>query len=270
MFEVDNQIATDQNVDDASLENEDVDLFTDEEGEDADYEDDGEDEDDSEIETDDAEAQEDAKVRSIFSKEQQAEVNKIVQTRLERQKASVVTEMTQAAGIEVSYEELPGASRLWGLLKANPELSSAIQQVIDQHLTTGQAKAPTDKAPKYSSKEVELARKEAIVDLKMSDRVFSKNSDKILDWAAKEGFDVTDAKSLKMAYMAWKGAHDQLIKATEKVTDKQRKDQKAAMRKKASMQGSKTTKSGKSAIDYAKASPRDILAAEGLNLFTDD
>lgn len=268
MFEVDSPVGENQNVDDASIDEDDVSLLLDEEEEDE-FEEDASDEDlDDEDDELDDEAQADAKANSIFSKEQQTEVNKIVQTRLERQKNALVNELAQASGTEIAYDELPRASRLWGLLKTNPELSQAIDQVIDQHLAQGLAKTPDQALKSTTSKEVELARKEAIVDLKMVDRAFSKNADKILDWASKEGFDVNDAKTLKLAYMAWKGSHEQLIKNTEKVTDKQRKDQKTAMRKKANVQGSKTTKGQK--LDYSKANARDILASEGLSLFTDD
>lgn len=236
-----------------------------------DEEDDVEDEDidtEEEIEEDVEENSVDDNDTSVkFDKTQQKALNRIVQQRLERQEGKLLKEFSDVAGTDLNIEEVGSASRLWGLLKTNPDLSRAIDQVIDQHLRSGKAVVPETK--QTSTKEVELEVKEAILDLKLADKNFNKNSDKILRWAEDQGFDVVSKKSLQLAYMAWKGSQAKVVQATQKIQEQKKQATKKAVRQKAAVQGGKSSKS-KGKVDYARLSDSDVLASEGLSLFTED
>jgi hypothetical protein len=242
-----------------------------EEDEVVDEEDDVEEEDidtEEEIEEDVEENSVDDNDTSVkFDKTQQKALNRIVQQRLERQEGKLLKEFSDVAGTDLNIEEVGSASRLWGLLKTNPDLSRAIDQVIDQHLRSGKAVVP--EAKQISTKEVELEVKEAILDLKLADKNFNKNSDKILRWAEDQGFDVVSKKSLQLAYMAWKGSQAKVVQATQKIQEQKKQATKKAVRQKAAVQGGKSSKS-KGKVDYARLSDSDVLASEGLSLFVDD
>lgn len=200
-----------------------------------------------------------------FTKEQQALVDKLVQSRLERAEKQFIQRFIGAAGVDVDRHELPQAAGLWGFLKVNPQLSDDVQKMIDAYIAKGNYVEPKTSAS--ASREGALGRREAILDLKASDVYFAKHSKEILEWAEDEDFDIVDAKTLKRAYLAYKGARGALDRADREHRRKQqagtsRKDGKVAM----------SSKSGapKKATNYAKMSDADILAASGLKLFTDD
>lgn len=251
--------------DDIPLDDEDVE---DEDDVEDDIEDGDEDTDETD-ETDDENVDVDDTTESEikFDAKQQKELNRIIKSRLERHESKLIKSLQDVAGTNLDMNEVSSASRLWGLLKENPELSKAIDQVIDQHLTTGKAKIPTEKT--VSTKEIELDKKEAILDLKISDKLFSKNSDKILNWAEEQGFEVTNKKSLQLAYLAWKGSQGKVIQATQKLNEQKKQATKKAVRQKAAVQSGKSSKS-KGKLDYARLSDSDVLASEGLSLFTED
>lgn len=205
--------------------------------------------------------------RPRFDSNQQKEVDRILKTRLERQEASMLRNFKEVAGVDIEKEELTSATRLWGLLKTNPELSGEIDKVIDQHLREGKAKPPSHR--EVSSREAELDFKEAVLDMKSEDKLFSKHSDKILDWAENEGFEVHNAKTLKLAYMAWKGSQGSILEATKKLNEEKKKSERRQIQKKATVQSSKPGKQ-KAKLDFSKMSDADIIANEGLSLFTDD
>ena len=239
-------------------------------------EDDVVDEDDVEDEDiDTEEEQEDGVEESVddndtsvkFDKTQQKALNRIVQQRLERHESKLLKEFSDVAGAELSIEEVGSASRLWGLLKVNPDLSRVIDQVIDRHLQAGKAVVPENR--QTSTKEAELEIKEAILDLKLADKNFNKNSDKIVKWAEDQGFEVFNKKSLELAYMAWKGSQAKVVQATQKLQEQKKQATKKAVRQKAAVQSGKSAKS-KGKVDYSKLSDKDVLASEGLNLFVDD
>lgn len=245
----------DQDVDDEAVEEDEVEEDTDESEESDEPE-----EPDDDVEIDDEDTEDD----KLFDDKQQKEVDRIIKNRLERQEAKLLKDLKEQAGTDISSEDLSGAARLWGLLKENKGLSKALDDMIDQHIREGNVRIPTEKS--VSAKEVELQRKEAILDLKSSDKTFNKNSDKILNWAESQGFDITDQKSLNIAYMAWKGSNSDVIQATKKLNEKRRQSTKNQVRKKASVQSSKSgTK--KKPLNYRKMSDADILSAEGLELF---
>lgn len=232
-------------------------------------------EDDVEDEDIDTEEEEEVEENSVddndtsvkFDKTQQKALNRIVQQRLDRQEGKLLKEFSDVAGTDLNIEEVGSASRLWGLLKTNPDLSRAIDQVIDQHLRSGKAVVP--EAKQISTKETELEVKEAVLDLKLADKNFNKNSDKILRWAEDQGFDVVSKKSLQLAYMAWKGSQAKVVQATQKIQEQKKQATKKAIRQKAAVQGGKSSKS-KGKVDYARLSDNDVLASEGLSLFVDD
>ena len=206
----------------------------------------------------------------VFDKKQQAEVNSIIKTRLERQEAKLVKDLSKAAGVEIVREELAPATRLWGLLKANPELSRDIDVLIAASLAEGKSTAPDAASNSADAITQRLELKEAILDLKASDTLFQKNADKILTWAENEGYEVNSAKTLKLAVLAWKGSQGKVAEVIQKSTAQRKQTSKQLMQKRATVQSTKAGQvhSGKS--DYGKMTDADLLASEGLSLFTPD
>ena len=231
-----------------------------------------------EAEPDEEEAEEpedsEASNKRLFDEKQQAEVNKIVKARLERHEAKLVNDLvsnlTQTAGIEITYDELPAASKLWGLLKSNPDLSAQIENIIQHSIQTGRVKQPELESNSLSAKEQQVAFKEAVLDLRMSDTTFNKNADKIIAWAEHEGYTVNDSKSLKMAYLAWKGSQGAVAQAVQKATAKKKQETKQAMKQQATVQSTKNGNARSKAPSYTKMSDAAVLANEGLSLFTED
>jgi len=207
---------------------------------------------------------------TVFNKKQQDEINKLVRTRLERQEAKIVKDLAKAAGVDIAYDEITSAARLWGLLKLNPELSTDIDKAINIALSSGKAKMPVDVSTTTDAITQRLELKEAILDLRASDRTFGKNANKIIAWAENEGFNVNNAQALKMAFLAWKGAQGKVEEAVQKAQEKRKQDNKKALQKQANVQSTKTTKPLGGTVDYSKMSDVSVLAAEGLSLFTDD
>lgn len=227
-------------------------------------------EDESEDDKDDAppkKSSKDKNNKGVFTKEQQKIVDDIVQSRLERMEKQYMQQVREAAGVEVSRQEVLDALNLWGFLKLNPRLSKDLQSRIDAFIESGNYVA--QKRSGRNSKEDELNKREAVLDLKASDPFFAKHSKKILEWAEDEGFEIYDAKSLKRAYLAYKGSQGVLDKADEEY-HKQRQKSKTDARKRAKVATSKKGGSPKKVQDFKNMSDADILAASGLKLFTDN
>ncbi len=254
--------------DDTSTDDDDV---SDEPSDEKDGDESDEDDKDGDDDTDDDEPQDDDDVDLSdvkFDKKQQAKVNEIVQNRLTRAEQKWEKMIQEAAGTELDMEnggEVLSAVRLWGLLKTNPELSRAIDTTIQHYLSNGMAKQPEFK--QATTKEQELELKEAIIDMKLADSTFAKNHTKIMEWAEDQGFVITDKKSLEMAYLAWKGSNARKEAANAQLRE-QRKSQKKGEKKKAVLESGR--KRSKKPVDYRKMTDRDILAYEGLKLFTED
>lgn len=206
----------------------------------------------------------------VFDKKQQAEVNSIVKTRLDRQEAKLVKDLSKFAGVEITHQEIAPATRLWGLLKANPQLSQEVDAFIASAISEGKATAPDADVNSEKAINQRLELKEAILDLKASDPLFGKNADKILAWAENEGYEVTNAKALKLAVLAWKGSQGKVAEVIQKSTAQRKQATKQQMQKRATVQSTKAgqTRSGKT--DYSKMSDEAVIASEGLALFTDD
>lgn len=262
---------------DEDVENDEEALFESDEDEEEPEEDDVEEEDD-ETEDDETEDEEESKddsedkehQKQLFDKKQQEEVNRIIKSRLERQEAKLTKDLTEAAGVEITREEIVSASRLWGLLKANPDLSGEIDAVILKSLSAGKAKAPDAVDTSVSAVEQRLELKEAILDLKAEDKVFNKNADKIMSWAKNEGYEITNSKALRLAYLAWKGSQGKVEELVQKTTAQRKQTVKQSMQKKASVQSTKSGKPSTGVPNYNKMSDATILATEGLSLFTED
>lgn len=270
----DTSVVYDNDVDEGGGDGEDVieDSFEDVEDVEDVVEDveDEEGEDESEDDKDDAppkKSSKDKNDKSVFTKEQQKIVDEIVQSRLDRMEKQYMKQVREAAGVEVSRQEVLDALNLWGFLKLNPRLSKDLQSRIDAFIESGDYVA--QKRSGRNSKEDELNKREAVLDLKASDSFFAKHSKKILEWAEDEGFEIYDAKSLRRAYLAYKGSQGVLDKADEEY-HKQRQKSKADARKRAKVATSKKGGSPKKAQDFKNMSDADILAASGLKLFTDD
>lgn len=266
----DTSVVYDDDVDEGGGDVEDVIEDDSEDVEDVEDVEDEEGEDESEDDKDDAppkKSSKDKDDKSVFTKEQQKIVDDIVQSRLDRMEKQYIQQAREAAGVEVSRQEVFDALNLWGFLKLNPRLSKDVQSQIDAFIESG--KYVAQERSRRNSKEDELNKREAVLDLKASDSFFAKHSKKILEWAEDEGFEIYDAKSLKRAYLAYKGSQGVLDKADEEY-HKQRQKSKTDARKRAKVATSKKGGSPKKAQDFKKMSDADILAASGLKLFTDN
>jgi len=255
----------DTSGDDETLEDED--LGDEEDDFDADEAEDGvegDDTDDVEETAEEAETREPVK----FSDKQQKMVDKIVQTRLDRKDAQFVKQMSEVAGIQLEATEISQSAKLWGLLKSNPGLSEAIDLVIQAQLKHGKAKEPSTYNAD-TTRESALDLKEAVLDMKLADPTFRKHSDKIIEWATDQGYEVNNAKALKLAVMAWKGSQAPIISKAKSVSEQKRKDAKQVTQKRAGVQSGSTSKA-RTQTDMRKLSDKDILSRGGLKLFTDD
>lgn len=263
----------DDNIDDEDVDDDDVnDSKKEANGDDTDDDDTkNKDEDDDDGGDDDGDVSDEVHT-PLFNEQQQAKINEIVQNRLERQERSIINRITSASGVDMEgMAEIERAAKLWGLLKENPELSAYVDQAINQAIQQGKARIPQPKQTSQTdTKLAELSKKEAILDLKASDKVFARYSNEILSWAEQEGFEITDERTLKLVYNAWRGANAQrLQKSKEKVSAK-KKAEKQTKKQKAQVQKGKSKRSSAKPVDYRKKSDRDILAEEGLSLFVDD
>lgn len=270
-------MGADKDVNGALIEEEED--VIDEEEEEEDVEDEDLEEEDSEDEEEDEEDVEDedlSKAKSKdpsevkFSAKQQAFIDNLIQTRLTRASAQYDQQLQEAAGVGVDRTEILSAANLWGFLKLNPKLSNDVQGLINAFIATGNF-VPQKKG-QDNAKENALNKREAILDLKASDAYFASKSKAILEWAEDEGFDIHDAKSLKRAYLAYKGANGTLDRADAEYRKKRVEAKKQGRKGTAMVKGSGAPRKGggKKPTDYKKMSDTDILASEGIKLFTED
>lgn len=216
-------------------------------------------------EEDDEDEAEDSSERRLT----QEEVNRLVEERLARDRRQREREFRNAAGYRISNEDVREAVRLWGFLYHNPQLSQEVQRMIDQAVSSGKARTlgpSTDDL--YDEMQKELDLREARLELRMSDKVFRKNEQAILEWAGKNGFPVDDARTLKLAYLAWRGENSRKLEADAELRGQRKARTRAKMAKKANLQGANSRR--RKPVDYSKMSDEEILASEGLSLFTDD
>lgn len=177
---------------------------------------------------------------------------------------------SQSDGVQLERQELPKAVRLWNILKHNPDVSRLVDEVLNKAGEEGKLKHLSQVRPdaKISRMEADFDLREAELELKYSDPVYKKYSEKIKDWAEEEGLDVTNPKSLRLAVKAWKADNAALLLA-EKTKSKPKTTVTDPKRKSAALVGGKSPVKG-TIVDYRKASDSDILKSMGLSLFTDE
>lgn len=197
----------------------------------------------------------------------QEEFDRALQARLAREKRKMERELIQHAGTELTSTEVPEAVRLWGFLKQHPELSKRVSEVINGSPQARQQPQPQGNYFKQQLQEIEL--KEAVMDLKAEDAIFRKHEREIEDWVDEQGIQVTDAKSLKVAYLAWKGQNYRKDAADTELAVQRKMQDNLRKKKNASVLPAKAQKATAS-LDYSKLSPQDILKAEGLSLFKEE
>ena len=238
-----------------------------EEGDEGEYEDDDAVEGDDEGELgDNPEDDAPKQKQSKFTAEQQKVIDKIVQSRLDRKDAQFVKQISAVAGTNLEMHEVTHSAKLWGLLKANPQLSEAVDALISAQLNSGRARELVN-ADLERQQTMEV--KEAVLDLKLADRTFRKYADNIIEWADEQGYPVNSEKTLRLAYMAWKGSKEGVLATAKQQSEQRRKASKDAVRQRAGAQSGNSPKSyGRT--DFTKMSDKDVLSRSGMKLFTDE
>lgn len=251
-------------------ETQDDDLGDEDEGDDSLEDDEDEDEQGSEVDPNnpDAAAQKQGKQKEqtevkVYTEEQ---VNATVKGRLARAERTFQKDLSVQAGTQLESHEPVEAVKLWGFMKLNPEVSRAVQNVVDNFIATGKAVMPQKAAPATDA----LSLREAVIDLKEQDTFFAKNSKAILEWADDNGYDISDEKTLNLAYLAWKGANAPQQVAKAKLEAQQKATQKQKAKQGAALEGGRAPRKSGTKINYGKATPQQILQHEGLSLFTED
>lgn len=204
-----------------------------------------------------------------FNEKQQEQINNIVRARLERAEAKIFRDISNAAGGGLSRNEVFEAAQLWGFLKANPHLSQLVEQTMQQYVAQNQYVQPQIKSDEPTKEEI-LAVKEHIVTMRASDRTFNDNFNDILKFADDKGIIIRDRETLTLAYLAWKGEKGSLARANEQLREQRKNAQKTQEKKRAKLESGKSKTGNTSRVDYRRMSDRDILASEGLSLFTEE
>lgn len=240
---------------------------------------------DDSTDTTSEETEEESKSRKLSEKELEEKVfnekNQQWQTRLHRAKRAAERELLEEAsslseGVRIEKSEIPKASRLWNFLKVNPELSTKIQSLIEEETKAGSAKPLNSQKDnpfsngQSSDYEERLNLKEAKIDLKLSDPIYKKYENKILEWAEDNEIDIRNPKQLQLAYKAWKGENSSLLLANAEARGQKKaleqKDEKAGVK----LAGKSVSSVTAPKIDYRKASAKQVLEHEGLKLFHED
>lgn len=176
---------------------------------------------------------------------------------------------SESDGVQLERRELPKAVRLWNVLKHNPDVSRAVDELLRKSGEEGKLKPLTAVRPdaRINRLESEFDLREAELELKYSDPVYRKYSEEIKDWAEAEGLDITNPKTLRLAVKAWKSDNQgKLLANKPKPKAAPAADPK---RKAAALVGGKSPVKA-TPIDYRKASDADILKSMGISLFTEE
>lgn len=193
---------------------------------------------------------------------------KLVEKRLQRDRAVREQEFSQAAGIRMTHEDAKKASALWGFLLANPEINEALGKMVEQGRAQGGLREVPQASP-VDERQKALDLKEAVLDLRLKDSIFRDNERDILEWAEINDYEIDDPRTLRLAVLAWKGENIALVTAKTSA-DKAVKEAAAQKAKDdAQLLPGRGTRSQKP-VDYKNASAKDILKAENLSLFTND
>lgn len=209
------------------------------------------------------------------------EKNQQWQTRISRAKRAAEREFLDLAssmsdGVKIEKGEIPKASRLWNFLKVNPELSTKVQQLIDEESRTGSVKTLNShkdspfSANQSSEYEERLNLREAKIDLKLSDPVYKKYENKILEWAEDNEIDIRNVKQLQLAYKAWKGENSSLLLANAEARGQKKALEQKSEKASVKLAGKSVSSVTAPKIDYRKASAKQVLEHEGLKLFHED
>ena len=117
--------------------------------------------------------------------------------------------------------------------------------------------------------DAKIELKETQLDLRYSDPVFKKYEKQVMEYAEDEGLDVNNAKTLKLAYRAWKGENSRLLLAEAEQKGQKKATKDAQVKKSAALAGGRTPVKA-NPMDYRKASDKEILDNLGLKLFVDE
>jgi len=182
-------------------------------------------------------------------------------------------------GVTIERKEIPQATRLWNLLKANPQLNRDVSNIIDKVNKEGKltdlkayASNPLNQNVKRNSDATEdrMELYEAKLDLKFSDPVFKKYESEVMKWAEDNDFPIKTKKNLELAYKAWKGDNSDKLMAHVEAKTKKKASEVKKQKKDAKLMNKKVSAVKTKKIDYRNSSDRAILEAEGLSLFQDD
>lgn len=212
----------------------------------------------------------------------QEDVDKIVVKRAERmarqmaekpeRKAELVESLAEQADVPpLGHDEAVKAVRLWSYLKHNPTISQKIDQLLAAERGAMPQRSPLHQRSRVDAGPDPEARIELIevkVELRGTDPVFKKYERSIIDWAEGEGIEIKDARSLKLAYRAWKGEKSALLAANAELKGRTKAaSDKANVAAAAGVPRQGGPKPPKQ--DYTKLSDEEVLAAHGLKLFDD-
>jgi hypothetical protein len=212
------------------------------------------------------------------------EDTKAWQKRVERAKRSMERDFlaevnSLSDGVTIERKEIPQATRLWNLLKANPQLNRDVTNIIDKVNREGKltdlrayASNPLNQNVQRNSDATEdrMELYEARLDLKFSDPVFKKYESEVMKWAEDNDFPIKSKKNLDVAYKAWKGENSSKLVAHVEAKTKKKANEVKKQKKDAKLMNKKVSAVKGKSLDYRKASDREILEAEGLSLFQDD
>lgn len=173
--------------------------------------------------------------------------------RLERKFTRVSQELAEA-------RELADAMR-W--IQQRPELAEQIQSLLDSYQGW-----PVQQYEPVDFAEIQRNTTEALRYL-LGRPDFTKYEQDIRDFAEDEGFDPDDPIELKEAYRLWRGENAERLAQEQAFNMQQRGAQKQQARQKARLQGSGGPGSGPPP-NFTKMSAQEVLAHEGLSLFTDE
>jgi len=225
---------------------------------------------DKEQEQTDVEEQEETEEKPKKNEWTREAVERTIEKRLQRDRRVREREFSEAAGVPMTHEDAKKASALWGFLIQHPEINEALGQLVEQGMASGRIRVNQQAEPSpIEERQKALDLKEAVIDLRAQDSVFRANEANIMEWAEINDYEIDDPKSLKLAYLAWKGENAGLVSAKTAAEKAEREAAAQKAKEDAQLLPGRGVRSRKS-IDYKTASVEEILKAEGLSLFTEE
>jgi methylphosphotriester-DNA--protein-cysteine methyltransferase len=184
-------------------------------------------------------------------KHQALEVN---YQRLERKFTRISQELSEARE----------AASVLNWISERPELAGQVQELMENYQND----------PQHQSQLMDIdigqVQKEAADAWRflLGKQDFVQHEQDIAEFAEEEGYDPNDPLQLKEAYRLWRGENADRLAQEQALKMQQRGTQKQEARKKAGLQGSGGP--GGTPPNYKKMSAEEVLAHEGLSLYTDD